>query len=194
MMLRWFATVGAASLASVASAAEKGAAPDPLATDPDLAIWTLLIFLAMLAILRAFAWGPIMEALKARESGIAANLAEADAKHAEAKRLLDEHRVTLAGAAEQVRAMLDEARRDAEATKASIVEEAKAASEAERARVVRDIEQARDSAVRQLAERSAGLAIDLAAKVVKQDLTPQRQSEIVREALTRFAPNGPSAN
>jgi F-type H+-transporting ATPase subunit b len=135
-----------------------------------------------------------MEALKARESGIAANLAEADAKHAEARRLLDEHRVTLAGAADQVRAMLDEARRDAEATKASIVEEAKAASEAERSRVIRDIEQARDSAVRQLAERSAGLAIDLAAKVVKQDLTPQRQSEIVREALSRFAPGDPSAN
>jgi len=193
MMLRVFATAIAVSFASVASAAEKGS-PDPLSMDPDLAIWTLLIFLAMLAILRAVAWGPIMEGLKAREAGIAANLKAADDKHVEAKRLLDEYRATLAGAADQVRGMLDEARRDAETTKASIVAEAKAATDAERARSVRDIEQARDSAVRQLAEQSAGLAIDLAAKVVKQELTPQRQSEIVREALTRFAPGGPSAN
>ncbi|MGL4514985.1 MAG: F0F1 ATP synthase subunit B [Lacipirellulaceae bacterium] len=193
MLFRVFATAIAVSLASVASAAEKGS-PDPLAMDPDLALWTLGIFVALLAVLRAVAWGPIMEGLKAREAGIAANLKAADDKHLEAKRLLDEHRATLAGAADQVRGMLDEARRDAETTKASILAEAKSASDAERARSVREIEQARDSAVRQLAEQSAGLAIDLAARVVKQELTPQRQGEIVREALARFTPTGPSSN
>ena len=168
--------------------------PNPLATDPDLALWTLGVFLLMLFVLKAFAWTPIMEGLKAREEGITGNLAAADAKHEEAKALLAEHQAKLAGAADEVRELLEEARRDAEQTKADIMAEAKAAADSERERAVRDVEQARDTAVRQLAESSAGIAIDLAAKVVKQEIGPGRQGEIVQEALGRVAGGDPSVN
>lgn len=170
------------------------AAPDPLATDLDLAVWTGVVFLAMLAVLSQVAWTPIMEGLKAREDNIASNLAAADAKHEEAKALLADHQAKLAGAADEVRALLEEARRDADATIAQAKAEAKAAADAERQRALRDIDQATDAAVRQLAERSAGMAIDLAAKVVSKDITAERQSEIVREALGRFAGSEPSSN
>lgn len=168
--------------------------PNPLATDPDLAIWTLGIFLLMLFILKSMAWTPIMEGLKAREEGITGNLAAADAKHEEAKALLSEHQSKLAGTADEVRELLEEARRDAEQTKTDILAEAKSAADKERERAVRDIEQARDSAVRQLAESSAGMAIDLAAKVVQKDISSDRQGEIVKEALGRFASSNPSSN
>ncbi len=168
--------------------------PNPLATDPDLALWTLGVFLLMLFVLKAVAWTPIMEGLKAREEGITGNLAAADAKHEEAKALLAEHQAKLAGAADEVRELLEEARRDAEQTKADIMAEAKSAADSERERAVRDIEQARDTAVRQLAESSAGIAIDLAAKVVKQEIGPGRQGEIVQEALGRVAGSDPSVN
>ncbi len=169
-------------------------APNPLATDPDLALWTLGVFLLMLFVLKAVAWTPIMEGLKAREEGITGNLAAADAKHEEAKALLAEHQAKLAGAADEVRELLEEARRDAEQTKADIMAEAKAAADSERVRAVKDIEQARDTAVRQLAESSAGIAIDLAAKVVKQEIGPARQGEIVQEALGRVSNSDPSVN
>ena len=170
------------------------AAPDPLTFGPDLALWTLGTFLLMAFILKSAAWKPIMEGLKAREEGITGSIAAADAKHEEAKALLADHQAKLAGTADEVKALLDEARRDAEQTKTDIVAEAKAAASSERERAVRDIDQARDSAVRQLAESSAGLAIDLAAKVVRQDLTAGRQSEIVKEALSRFASSDPHSN
>ena len=168
------------------------ATPNPLEFDPDLAIWTLIVFLAMLVILKTFAWGPIMKALADREDSISGAIDAATAKHEEAKALLAEHQTKLAGAADEVRELLEEARRDAEHTKADILAEAKAAADTERERAVRDIEQARDVVVRELAEQTAGLAIDLAAKVVNQDITPSRQGEIVNEALNRFS--GPSQN
>ncbi len=168
--------------------------PDPLTFGPDLALWTLGTFLLMAFLLKSTAWKPIMEGLKAREEGITGNIAAAEAKHDEAKALLAEHQEKLAHTADEVKALLDEARRDAEQTKTAILAEAKAAATTERERVVRDIDQARDVAVRQLAESSAGLAIDLAAKVVRQDLTAGRQSEIVKEALSRFAGTDPSSN
>jgi F-type H+-transporting ATPase subunit b len=168
--------------------------PDPLATDPDLAIWTLIVFLVMLAILSQTAWKPIMEGLKAREDNITGAIAAAQRTHEEAKALLAEHQAKIAGAADQVREMLAEAHRDAETTIAKAKADAKAEFDEERQRATRDIEQARDAAVRALAERTAGLAIDLAGRVVKQEITPARQSEIVREALGRFTANGASAN
>ena len=160
--------------------------PDPLATDPDLALWTLLVFVAMLTILTQVAWKPIMEALKAREENIGGAIDAAQGKLAEAERVLAEHKAELAGAADQVRALLEEARRDADATIAEAKAEAKREFEAERLRAQRDIEQARSAAVRSLAEQTAGLAIDLAGKVVAKDISADRQKEIVHEALSRF--------
>ncbi len=158
-----------------------------MSIDLDLALWSLFIFGGLCVVLAKTAWGPISKALHDREQGIANNIAAAAAKHEEAKQMLAAHEARLAAAADEVRGLLEEARRDAEATKVQIVAEAKAAADAEKQRVVKDIEQARDVAVRQLAESSAALAIDLAKKVVKSEITSSRQDEIVREAISRFA-------
>jgi F-type H+-transporting ATPase subunit b len=167
---------------------------NPLFFDPDLAIWTAIIFLLLLWVLKKFAWGPIVEALEAREKRVADYLAAAEAKHEEAKGLLAAHEARLASAKDEVREMLEEARRDAEATKGQIVAEAESAAKGHRDRAVRDIEQARDSAVRNLAETSANLAVDLAGKVVRQNLTGDQQAELVREAITKLASSAPSHN
>lgn len=161
--------------------------PDPLATDLDLAWWTLAVFVLMLVILTKTAWKPIMAALQEREDKIDGAIASAGDKLKEAEGLLAKHQAELAGAADEVRGLLEEARRDADATIAQAKSDAKSEFEAERLRASRDIEQARSAAVRQLAEQTAGLAIDLAGKVVKQDIAVDRQKEIVHEALGRFA-------
>ena len=78
--------------------------------------------------------------------------------HEEAKNLLAEYERKLAGAADQVRGMLEEARHDAEKTKQQIVAEAKTAAQAEHERAMRDIRTATDAAVEELSQRSADLA------------------------------------
>lgn len=167
---------------------------DPSALAKDLAVYTFVVFLGLLTLLGRFAWPTITEALEAREKRIEQNIADAEGQLEKATALVSEHEATMAGAADQVRELLAEAHRDAEATVAKAKSEAKAEFEAERQRATRDIEQASDAAVRQLAEKTAGLAIDLAGRVVKQDISADRQSEIVREALGRFANSDPSAN
>ncbi|WP_442481284.1 F0F1 ATP synthase subunit B [Aeoliella sp. SH292] len=167
-------------------AASKGPL-NPLIIDPDLAIWTAIIFGCLLLVLWKFAWGPIITALDAREQRVLDHLAAAEAKHEEAKGLLAAHEARLAMAKDEVREMLEEARRDAEVTKATIVAEADAAAKARQDRALRDIDLARDGAVRQLAETSANLAVDLAGKVVKQNLSADQQAALVREATSRLA-------
>lgn len=170
-----------------AAAGHAGASsPDPLVFDPDLAIATLVVFIALVTLLRVLAWDPIVKGLQAREDGISDNISAAEAKHDEAKQLLAEHEAKIAAATDQVKGMLDEARRDADATKAAIVAEAQAAADAERKRAVRDVELARDDAMKSLAEQSANLAVDLAGKIVKKEISSDRQSEMIREAIGRL--------
>ena len=160
----------------------------------DLAIYTFAVFLLLLAILSRAAWPKISEALLAREKRIEDNLAAADAKHEEAKRLLAQHEAKLASAAAEVRAMLEEARRDADATKEQIVSEARAAAGLERERAVRDIDTAADHAMKRLAETSANLAVELAGKVIRETINPAKQQELVRVALAKLNASNPSNN
>jgi F-type H+-transporting ATPase subunit b len=168
--------------------------PNPLAWDPDLAIWTLVVFLLLFGILRKFAWPQIVAALEERERQIADNIAAAAAKNEEAKRLLADYEAKLAAAAGDVRAMLEEARRDAEHTKSQIVEEGRKAAGDEAARAVREIERAKDSALHDMAVQSANTAIELARTVVQSQLTPEQHKSLVQDALGKLAAATPSKN
>lgn len=184
------ATPGVKAAAEEAMEEESGEAsgPNPLAIDPDLAIWTLVVFLVMFGILAKFAWPQIAAAVDERERRIAATIAAADARLEEAKRVLAEHEAKLAATAGEVRAMLDEARRDAESTKRKIEEDGRKAAAAEIDRAAREIERAKDGALHELAVKSANLAIELGERVVRDQLqiSPEHQARIVRDALEKL--------
>ena len=186
--------IGFVAISGVAVAAAEHEAPDPLSVDPDLAIWTVVVFGFLFFILSKFAWGPISEALEKREHTIAHHIDEAGRKHDEAKQLLADYEQRLASAADQVRAMLDEARRDAEHAKSQIIAEAKASAEAERVRALRDIDTATDAALNQLAERSANMAVELAGKIVGARLKQEDHLRLIQEASAKLASAKPSSN
>ena len=188
-----------AKLKTVAHAAAAEAAehesgdPNPLAFSTDLALWTLVVFVVLFLVLKKFAWPQITEALEERERKIAATISDANAKLEDAKKLYAEHEAKLTAAAGEVRALLDEARRDAEVTKKSIEAEGQKAAKEELDRALREIHRARDAAVQDLAVSSANVAIDLAQKIIREKLTPETNNQIVRDAIAKLAPQ-PSNN
>ena len=167
---------------------------DPSEIRGDLAIYTFVVFLLLLAILSTLAWPKISAALTEREKRIEDNIAAAEAKHEESKRLLAQYEAKLASAAAEVRALLEEARRDAEGTKEQIIAEARAGAQAERDRAVRDIDHAADHAMKNLAETSANHAVELAGKVIRETINPAKQQELVRDALSKLHASAPSRN
>ena len=180
--------------AEEAMAEESGGGPNPLAVDPDLAIWTGVVFVLLFLVLRTFAWPQITAALTEREKKIADNIAAAEALNADARRLLAEHEAKLAAAAGEVREMLEEARRDADVTRKRIESEGHKAAKEELDRAVREIGRARDAAVQELAVTSANVAIDLARGVVKQEISAERQKQVVQEAISKLSAATPSTN
>ncbi|NIL98582.1 MAG: F0F1 ATP synthase subunit B [Planctomycetales bacterium] len=162
------------------------AAADPLAVDVDLAIWTAIVFLVTLAVLWKFAWGPICEGLERREQAIADNIATAENAAEEARKLTAEYEAKLAGAADEVRKVMEEARRDAEYTSQQIVEKAQAKAAEEGNRMLREVETAKDAALKEISDSAADLAVDLAGQIVGRELSVDDHSRLIEEAQSDF--------
>lgn len=166
----------------------------PLLWQSDLAIFTAVVFLLLLLILWRFAWGPIRDGLDKREQGVADHIAAAERQHEEAKQFLSQYESKLAAAAGEVRELLEEARRDAEHTKEEIVAAAKAEAQAERDRALTEINTARDQALKDLAERSADMAVDLAGRIVQSQMSKDDHAALIKEAVGGFVQSSPSNN
>lgn len=160
----------------------------------DLAIFTVIVFLLLMAILWKFAWGPISSGLEKREHRIAEHIAAAERSHEEAKQLLAQYELRLAQAQDEVKAILDEARRDAQHTHQEILAKAKAEAALETARAKHDVETARDQALKQLVETSANLAVDLAGQILKAKLSSADHSRLIADAVAKFHPQHASSN
>lgn len=186
----------AAARAAAHEAAETEAAgdPNPLAFRTDLAIWTFIVFAILFGLLSVFAWPQIAAALDERERKITDNIAAAQAQLAQAKGVLADHEAKLAAAAGEVRALLEEARRDADHTRKSIEAKGHQAAQDELARAIREIERAKDGAIQELAQQSANVAVELARNVIRDKLSAEEQNKLVRDALGKLSATTPSNN
>ena len=163
-----------------------GGNTNPLSVDPDLMIFTGIIFCLLLAVLGKFAWGPIRDSLDQREKGIEAQIAEAHRSNEEARRLLAEHEAKVAKASDEVREMLDNAKAEAESQKANILAEAEAAAKSEKDRAVREIHAAKNTALEQLAESSVDQALGLAGSIVGKKLDKKDHTSLIQNALKQI--------
>ena len=166
---------------SHANASKELEAPGSIAA--DMAIYTLVVFILMVVILRVAAWNPIKKALDDREQGIIDHIADARRSAEKAERLLEEYEVKIAAAAQEANEIVAEGRRDAEATKDRIVEEAREAATAERDRALNDIEIAKNAALQDVAEKSADIAVALAGKIVNKELNASDHQALIKETL-----------
>jgi F-type H+-transporting ATPase subunit b len=152
----------------------------------DLGLWTLVVFLVLAFVLGKYAWKPMMEGLDARERAIHQALAEAEKARAEANSLRLELQAEMDRAADKVRAILDEANRNAERTANEIVAKAHAQNQADRERLQREVEIARDQALQEIWSRAAELATLVSSKAIRRQLNPDDHRQLVDEALAEL--------
>jgi F-type H+-transporting ATPase subunit b len=153
----------------------------------DVALWTAIVFVCLLAILWKFAWGPLAAALDKRERGIADQIADAEAANQKAKDILASYEQKLADAKNDVRGIVEQGRRDAEKLGRELLDKAKEEATAEHARAVKQIEVAADAAVKSLADQSAAMAVELAGKIVGAKLNPADHAKLIEQAVGGFA-------
>lgn len=152
--------------------------------DLGLSIWTSVAFIILLIILRAFAWKPILGAVKDREESIEKAISSADEARKEMAALQANNEALL----KEARLERDKILAEARDTKDQIVSDAKnvAKQEAERlltqAREVIDTE--KKAALAEIKNQVATLSLDIAGKVIKAELAEdKKQQELVGKLM-----------
>jgi len=157
---------------------------DLIKPEIGLIFWTALTFAILLFVLKKFAWKPILGAVGDREDSIRKALAEAENARKEMQNLQADNERILKEARAEREAMLKEARE----LKDKIVSDAKDHAKAEADKLVKQaqatIEGEKKAAVAEIKSQVANLSIDIAEKVIKEQLANKdKQLKLVGEML-----------
>lgn len=150
-----------------------------------LVVWTIITFLFLLFILRKFAWKPILGAVEEREDGIKSALASAESARKEMQNLKADNERILNEARAEREAML----KDARDIKVKMIADAKDEAQSQANKMIEQaqtaIESEKKAAMAELRNQVASLSIDIAEKVVRQELSNKdKQLQLVESMLS----------
>lgn len=158
-------------------------ASGPLTVEGGLMIWTIVVFLLLLAILRKFAWPAILGAVEAREQALERQLAEAARDREQAAALLAEHQKLIAEAKAQAHGIIVESRGVAEKDRALAIEKTRHEQEELLARARREIAAERDKAVADLRREAVDLSLAAASRLIEKRLDGDADRRLVLDFL-----------
>ena len=149
-----------------------------------LIFWTAITFIFLLLILKKFAWKPILGAVSDREEGIVKALASAQEARKEMENLQADNERILKEARAEREALLKEARE----IKLKLIDDAKGEAQVQANKMIEQaqaaIESEKKAAMAELKKLVAGLSIEIAEKVVRQELSNKdKQIELVESML-----------
>jgi len=155
-----------------------------------LSVWTTFVFLAVLAILWKFAWGPILAMVQAREDGIQGTLDQAANERDEAAKLLAEHRQQMADARRQAQKMIAEGKEAGERVRQGIEEKARIEGDAMIERARESIEREKDAALDELRKEAVDLALAAAARLLQESLDEEKDRELIMGFIDDLSSGG----
>ncbi len=151
-----------------------------------LIFWMTLAFAILLFILGKYAWKPIMKILKDREGHIEKSLHAADLAKEEMITMVFNNEQLL----KQAKSDRDVILREARKIKESIIEEARLKANVEADRIVENakerIENEKMSAMTELKNQIAQLAIEVAEKILEKELSgEQKQQDYIKQIIDK---------
>ena len=157
---------------------------DLVTPEIGLIFWTTVSFLVLLFILGKFAWKPILNSVNEREQGIKEALSEADKARQEMQDLKSDNEKIL----NEARAERDAMLKDARDIKNSMIEEAKDEAKSQANKLIEQaktaIQNEKLAAITDIKNQVADLSINIAEKVVNEELSNKdKQLKLVEQLL-----------
>lgn len=149
-----------------------------------LFILQTVLFLALVFLLKKFAWKPILDAVNEREEGIKNALLSAENAKKEMQNLKSDNEKLLADARAERDAMIKEAREMKEKMINDAKSEAQVAGEKMIAQAKAAIESEKNAAMADLKNQVSSLSLEIAEKVLRDELSnKESQTKLVEKML-----------
>ena len=151
--------------------------------DPGLFIWTIATFLVLLTLLAKFAWGPLLQALAAREETIRKSLADAEKARLELERLNQESEAIIKQARVEAESIVGASRADAERLRGELRDKARSEAEGIIKNAERQIQLETARALQQIRHEAVDLSVMIASRIIQRNLSKEDNEKLIDEAL-----------
>ena len=157
---------------------------------PGLFVVSLILLLALIALMVKFAWKPILSSLDEREEGIQNALDQAENARKEMQNLQADNEKMI----KEARAERDAMMKDAREIKENIIAEAKEEAQEQTSIMIENakatIKQEQQAAIAELKKNVANLSIDIAQELVRKELaSSDEQLKLVEGMLKEVTLN-----
>ena len=148
-------------------------------------IVTITLFLILLALLKKFAWGPLMGVMDQRAEMIANEIEQAEKSRIESKEMLEEQRALLKEAQTNAQAIVESAREQGENQREEIVKAAR--NEVARMKEAAQLEIAseREKAIQAVREEFVSLSVLAASKVLGKQVSEEDNRALIEETIAK---------
>jgi F-type H+-transporting ATPase subunit b len=143
-----------------------------------LSIWTIVVFVLLLLILRRFAWGPILRAVQDREDHVRSTLESAASEREESTKLLEQYRKQILEARREAQDLIAKAKEMGVTVRKEIEEKARQEANVimEKARV--SIEKEKEAALDELRQGTVDIALAAAGKLIAEELNQDKDRKL----------------
>jgi F-type H+-transporting ATPase subunit b len=152
---------------------------DLLAPDLGLTVWTIVTFLCLVGILKAFAWGPLLRSVEEREARLKADREGAEKARAEAERIQKELEAQMANVQAKSKELLALATRDGENLRAKLKGEAESDAAAIKAKTAAELVAEKEKLVGELRKEVATLSVMAAEKLMHKTVDAGVQKTVL---------------
>ncbi len=152
---------------------------DIFSPDATMLILTWVTFFALLAVLQKFAWKPILAALQKREQTIREAVTQADQIQKQLADVQSSREKILSEARQAAQGIVGDSRQKANDTARAIEERAKHEAQEIISAAHQEIAGERERAQVSLRRESAGIAVALASKILKENLDTDKNRKLV---------------
>ncbi|SFE09853.1 ATP synthase F0 subcomplex B subunit [Lentibacillus persicus] len=143
----------------------------------------LFFFIVLIALVRKFAWGPLMNVMQQREEYVAGEIEAAEQSRAEAEKAREEAAEQLKQTKQEASQIIEDARNAGTKQEQDIIESAR--QEADRIKVSarEEIENEKEKAIQTLQDQVSSLSVLIASKVIEKEISEQDQEELINEYI-----------
>ena len=145
----------------------------------------LVAFIVIWVVLAKLVWPSVLKTLDARQQAIQDNVDESEKAKVEAQKALKRSEAAVAEARTKADAIIADARKSAEVSRQQILDEARADAKDLTERTRAALEAEREATLEELTDQVADLSVDLAEKIIGEQLDATTQKRVIERYLAK---------
>jgi len=174
------------------TAAPAQQAPNPILPSTTELLWGTVSFVVLCALMYKYAFPAVQKAMAARAEKIRSSLDEAEKVRSDAHAILEDYQRQLADARNEANRIIEEARQAADQLRQDMVRRADEEVAELRRRNTEDLKAAQQQVLSQLRVQVRDLALELAEKVVAENLDRERNLALVDQFIAELNADAPA--